>query len=105
MYRIRTASFSLPRAIHFVRTRYESISMDTKTGADTSSGLSPTSSIDKPVEATIRRKLEGFFSPFGLLHMDVINESHKHNVPKVRNSPVIRLVIVPAPTYHIFEWM
>ena len=63
--------------------------METKVGADaSSSGSSASSTIDKPVETTIRRKLEAFFSPFGFLHMDVINESHKHNVPKVPILPL-----------------
>ena len=33
----------------------------------------------KPVEASIRKKLEETFVP---MHMDVMNESYMHNVPK-----------------------
>ena len=87
MIRFRTALFSLPRNNNFVRIRCgRSISMEIKTEASSSGGSSTSTTMDKPIEATIRRKLEGFFLPLGLLHMDVINESHKHNVPKVCSS-------------------
>ena len=34
---------------------------------------------DKPIETSIRRKLEDALKP---LHMEVFNESYMHNVPK-----------------------
>lgn len=33
----------------------------------------------KPIESTIRKKLKETFTP---IHVDVINESYMHNVPK-----------------------
>ena len=103
MFRIRTAVFSLPRNSHFVRIRCgRSISMEIKTEISSSDGSSTTTTMDKPIEATIRRKLEVFFSPFGLLHIDVINESHKHNVPKVC-SRLRGIIIVTVITRQSFS--
>lgn len=35
--------------------------------------------IERPIESSIRQKLQSIFSP---VYLDVINESHKHSVPR-----------------------
>ena len=35
--------------------------------------------VSNPVESTIREKLFRYFSPY---HLDILNESYMHNVPK-----------------------
>jgi stress-induced morphogen len=47
------------------------------------STLTPSSSSAiKPVEDTIRRRLQESFASHGEFHLEIANESHKHNVPK-----------------------
>lgn len=49
--------------------------------------------IENPVQNAIRRKLESGFSSGSYLHLDVVNESHKHNVPKGSESHFNVLVV------------
>jgi stress-induced morphogen len=49
--------------------------------------------IENPVQKAIRQKLETGFSSSPYLHLDVVNESHKHNVPKGSESHFNVLVV------------
>ena len=49
--------------------------------------------IENPVQNAIRRKLESGFSTSSYFHLDVVNESHKHNVPKGSESHFNVLIV------------
>ena len=49
--------------------------------------------IENPVQNAIRNKLENGFSSSPYLHLDVVNESHKHNVPKGSESHFNVLIV------------
>lgn len=63
------------------------------------------STIDKPIESSIKEKLQNALTPS---HMEIINESYMHNVPKgsethfkvvvvsdkFQNQPLIKVIIL-----------
>jgi stress-induced morphogen len=49
-----------------------------------------------PVESAIRQKILDSFSSSSSIHLDVVNESHKHNVPKGSESHFNVLVVSDA---------
>ena len=49
-----------------------------------------------PVESAIRQKILDSFSSSSSIHLDVVNESHKHNVPKGSESHFNLLVVSDA---------
>ena len=57
---------------------------------------SSSSSSAKPVEAAIRAKLHATFAVHGTFIVEVVNESHKHNVPAGSESHFNVLVVSDA---------
>lgn len=55
-----------------------------------------TEATERPVECAIRQKILESFSSTPNIHLNVVNESHKHNVPKGSESHFNVLVVSDA---------
>ena len=58
--------------------------------------MTSTEAAERPVESAIRQKILESFSSSPNIHLDVVNESHKHNVPKGSESHFNVLVVSDA---------
>ena len=55
--------------------------------------MTSTEAAERPVECAIRQKILESFSSSPNIHLNVVNESHKHNVPKGSESHFNVLVV------------